>query len=107
MSSYSAQYPGLAHLFDCYLYQYWPDEYDGDVWIAVDEFTRSEPVHAALLGSNVETLLKDKQSEAELEAVVAELDGNYRPEIHGETYRGWLTAVAERVDKILKEQAGS
>jgi hypothetical protein len=101
MSNYPEQYPGLTQFFWCYLHQDWALDYP-NVWGAVDDFARSEPDHAPLMDSEIKALLTDSHSEADLEHVVAELDGNYRPEINGETYRGWLAAVAERVDKVRR-----
>lgn len=98
-----SDYPTLAQFLGAYLHQDWAHDYD-DVWGAVSDFLDSEPENAQSLITDINDLLAQKTSEADLEAVVAELDGNYRAEFHGETYRSWLTEMAERVNKVLKEQ---
>lgn len=99
------QYPGLTQFLGCYLHQDWTYDYDGDVWAAVEDFARSEPEDAPLIGTEIQALLASGMSEHQLRTlIVDELDGQYWLEDDNpETYRSWLTAVADRVDKILKE----
>jgi hypothetical protein len=96
--------PGLELFLGGYLHQDWFDDYHGDVWGAVEDFARSEPEDAPLIGTEIEALLASGMSEHQLRTlIVDELDGQYWLEDDDpETYRAWLTEVAARVDQILK-----
>jgi hypothetical protein len=98
------EYPAFVQFVSCYLHLDWTYDYDSDVWGAVEDFARSEPRYAPLIGAEIEALLASGRSEHQLRTlIVDELDGQYWLEDDDpQTYRGWLTAVAERVAQILK-----
>ncbi|MGI8667458.1 MAG: contact-dependent growth inhibition system immunity protein [Jatrophihabitans sp.] len=88
----------LAQFISCYLHQDWTDDY-ADVWVAADDFALSEPEDAPRLAGEVEALLGDAPSERNLMELVDKFEGNYRPEADGLTYRAWLLALVERVER--------
>ncbi len=101
-----SRYPALEQFLGGYLHQDWMHDY-ADVWAAVDDFARSEPDHAPALVLEIGALLASDIAEMQLRSlVVDELDGQYLVDRDGWTYRAWLGAVAERVQKVLDEQAG-
>jgi hypothetical protein len=86
----------LERLLRTYFHQDWVDDYP-DPWDAVDDFIHEEPQLAAELPAEVKSILQETPTEAQLRQLVEELRFGYYIEADGWTYRGWLSAVADRV----------
>jgi hypothetical protein len=96
------QYEALELLLQAYLHEDMDDDY-ASVWDAVDDFAVSEGNEAQVIGGEITRLLATARSESELQEILRrQLGGNYRPQANGWTYRGWLEAVAVRVDEVLR-----
>ena len=92
---------GLSELLHMYFHQDWVDDFS-DPWEVVDDFIREEPQLAAGLPAEVNGLLQENPSEERLkQLLVYELHCGYYMEADGWTYRGWLSAVADRVEQAL------
>ncbi|HEX4727239.1 MAG TPA: contact-dependent growth inhibition system immunity protein [Jatrophihabitans sp.] len=87
---------GLKELLHSYFHQDWVDDYP-DPWDAVDEFIADKPQLAAGLPEEVNGVLQEYLSEAQLKQLFWDLRCGYYIEADNWTYRGWLTAVADRV----------
>lgn len=91
----------LELLLGAYLHEDWADDYPG-LWHAVDDFTESEPQAAPHLRADVKQVLSHSNSEYELQQVLRELGMKYYPPGDGwASYRAWLLAVADYVEKHL------
>jgi hypothetical protein len=95
------QLEALQCLLDSYLHEDWADDYPG-LWAAVDDFTDGEPEDAARLRADVESVLSQCHTEAEIEQLLDRLRMVYNPPGDGwSSYRAWLLAVADRVEQNL------
>jgi hypothetical protein len=98
------EFESLRLLLGGYLHEDFNDEF-GDSWRAVDGFAVNEPEDPPHIRDEVTRLLASVSSEAELRRIVLdELGSCYLPEADGWTYRGWLEAVADRVDETLRSK---
>jgi hypothetical protein len=89
--------PALDQLMGAYFHQDWEDE-AADEWAVLDLFVAGEPDTAELLPGEINHVLTQLQSEAELKhLVIEELGGSFLADWDGGTYRGWLTQIADRV----------
>jgi hypothetical protein len=88
--------PALAHLMGAYFHQDWGFDY-ADVGAAVDDFVEGEPALAPRLADEIDEVLASFTDEASLDAYLQGIGSNYTAE-DGETYRGWLTEIARRVE---------
>lgn len=90
-----------------YLSEDWDNDYS-DPWAAVEDFVRSEPLHAPLVRRDIATLLQQTGSDADLHSRLRVLGLGYQP-LNDEfnTYRQWLLAVADRVDQLLGQHPAS
>jgi hypothetical protein len=89
----------LAQFLGVYMYQDWNDDYP-TMWGAVDDFLNSEPELSRGLPRGVADLLSVVTSEEELRnAVLGPYDSWYLAEAGGWTYRNWLRAVSQRVER--------
>ena len=88
-------HPGLSEFFG-YFHEDWVDDYPGP-WDVVDDFVDDQPQIAAELPKEIDRLLGENPSEAQLEQLFWELRCAYYIQADNWTYRGWLTAVADRV----------
>ena len=86
----------LSELVHGYFHQDWVYEY-ADPWDVVDEFIVERPQLAAKLPAEVNSILQEHPSEAQLKQLLRELRFGYHVQAHGWTYRRWLMAVADRV----------
>ena len=89
-------FAGVTELVRGYFHEDWVDDYSGP-WDVVDEFIRDDPQLAAELPAEVNSILQEFPSEAELKQLLEKLHFCYYIEADGWTYRGWLSAVADRV----------
>jgi hypothetical protein len=88
--------PALEHLMKAYFHPDWRD--DGTVWDVVDLFAFQESELAQDLPHEISGVLEAIPSEDELKNYVSHRLGSYYvPDVHGSTYREWLTQIAERV----------
>lgn len=90
-------YARVSELFG-YFHEDWVDDYPGP-WDVVDDFVEDQPELAAELPKEVDRLLAENPSEAQLKQLFWELRCCYYIEADGWTYRGWLIAVADRVKR--------
>lgn len=89
--------PALQLLCQGYLSLDWPDDYDGDPWVAVADFAASEP-EAVNLADEIEAVLVEfTTEEAVRHFVCGDLDLGYLPESDGWQYRAWLSEIARRM----------
>jgi len=96
------EYEALELLLQAYLHEDMDDDY-ASVWDAVDDFAVSEGHVPHRIGGEIARLLATAKSESELREILRrQLGCNYRPQANGWTYRGWLEAVADRVDEVLR-----
>jgi hypothetical protein len=94
-------YVGLDQLMG-HFHEDFMEDY-GDPWVAVDDFVRGNREFARLIPGEVRFLLQSGASESELSRTVHDVLGSaYLPTADGWTYRGWLEAVADRVEEILR-----
>jgi CdiI immunity protein len=92
--------PALTLLLQAYLNLDWPDDYGGEPWAAVEDFSRSEPDAAKVIGE-IQSILEQRPTESDLEhLIVDELASGYLPQSDGWTYRQWLAEVAHRVEQL-------
>jgi hypothetical protein len=87
--------PALKRLFGAYVNEDWPDFYD-DVWAAVDDFIAGAPTLSHQLPSEIELVLRERQSEAALERFLDSLGLGYQPAAEDSGFSGFLTEVARR-----------
>jgi len=87
--------PALQHLLGAYFHQDWFDEY-GNEDAAVDAFVAESQSHAPRLSGEVDWALASYPDESDLEQYLDTLGCEYVPR-GSVTYRGWLTAIADRV----------
>lgn len=90
-----SNFAGVSEFFG-YFHEDWVDDYPGP-WDVVDDFIEDQPQLAAELPEEVDRLLQEYPSEAQLKQLFWELHCCYHIEADNWTYRGWLAAVAERV----------
>jgi hypothetical protein len=97
------QYEALELLLQAYLHEDMDDDYES-TWDAVEHFAVSEGQVPHHIGEEIARLLASARSESELRESLRRLGCNYRPQAEGWTYRGWLEAVADRVDETLRSK---
>jgi len=95
------QLAALELLLVGYLHEDWKLDHP-DFWHAIDDFTTGEPQAAPQLRADVDHVLNQCQSEQEIQQTLRGLGISYYPPGGGwESYRAWLLAVAEHVEKNL------
>lgn len=77
-----------------YLHEDWPEEYDGDVWRAVEDFAASEPKSIVDSVHRQVRILLEHINEQAARELISQARIAYRPPADGYTYRGWLVALA-------------
>jgi hypothetical protein len=98
------RYSALRLLLGGYLHEDFDDDYP-DVWVAVEDFVRSEPDSAPSVPDDIAHLLATVSAEEALGRVLhREVACAYYPPADGWTYRGWLEAIADRITKMLREK---
>jgi hypothetical protein len=89
--------PALGQLMGAYFHQDWDVEANDDRGI-VDLFIRGEPALAVQLPAEIDRVLRELDSEDELRHyLLEELGSYYLADSDGNTYRTWLTRIAEQV----------
>jgi hypothetical protein len=89
----------LAKFLDVYAYQGWNDDYPTMLG-AVDDFLTHETDLARGLPRDIADLLAHVTSEAEIRnAVLGAYDCWYLAESGGWTYRNWLRAISQRIER--------
>jgi hypothetical protein len=92
---------GLAQFIGVYLYQDWADDYR-TMWAAVDAFVAEDRDLAQRLPADVTRLLSTVTSEEALRVIVlGTFDSWYVVEPDGWTYRNWLLAVGQRIERAM------
>ena len=96
----SMRTPALKRLMSAYFHQDFHDAYGG-VWEAIDAFISDLPEEAARAPEEIDWVLKHFDSEDAVDDYLDGLGCDYfaRPEDGG--YRGWLEAIARRVDSAI------
>ena len=90
-------FAGVTELVRGYFHEDWVDDYSGP-WDVVDDFMDDRPQLVAKLPEEVDRVLQEYPSEEHLKQLLLyELRCGYYIEADGWTYRGWLSAVADRV----------
>ena len=87
--------PALAHLMGGYFHQDWDQDY-ADQAAAVSDFLLGSPTWAPRLADEIEQLLRDVPGEADVRAHLEAIGCEFSTRPGTESYRGWLTHVAER-----------
>jgi hypothetical protein len=91
----------LELLLSGYLHEDWTEDYPS-FWHAVDDFVDGERQAAPHFRVDVDTILSQCRSEQEIQQALRRLGMVYYPPGDGwETYRTWLLAVAEYIEKNL------
>jgi len=88
--------PAFWQFAGAYLHQDWA-EVHGDEWRALDSFIAGEPHLAPSLPEEIEQILREHRSEAELATFVDGQGAAFLPSADQGGYHGWLTEVARRV----------
>jgi contact-dependent growth inhibition (CDI) system CdiI-like immunity protein len=97
-------FASLRLLLGGYLHEDFDDEF-GDSWGAVEAFAQNEPEDPPHIREDITRLLATVSSEEEVRRLVLDEFGSYYlAEVDGWTYRGWLEAVADRVDQALRSR---
>ncbi|MBV9823803.1 MAG: hypothetical protein JO144_16355 [Actinobacteria bacterium] len=95
------KHAALQLLLVGYLHEDWTLDYP-DFWHAVDDFIDGEPYAASRFRAEAEELVAECPGEPELQQALRELGSTYYPPGAGwESYRAWLLAVADYVEKNL------
>lgn len=88
--------PALWSFVGVYFNQDWPDDY-GTEEASVDAFLTNAPNEREALASEIEWLLSNYVTEADLESYLDAEGNEYLPPAERGGYRGWLTRIADRV----------
>lgn len=75
-----------------------------DPWALLAEFIHFEPAKLRPLLDDLRTALTQLSTEDELRGLLDSLMCGYNPTAFGQTYRGWLTAVADRIERALADR---
>jgi hypothetical protein len=91
----------LGTLIGGYLNEDWYIDY-GDPWAAVERFVLWEPDYAPSVRADVDKLMAQCGTDAEVERVMDKFGLGYAATTAGwASYGTWLIAVADRVDELL------
>lgn len=94
-SSIEERYPALAQLLGAYFHQDW-DLDDPNADAVVRRFLRSESAETVRRArEDVAHMLSSTRTDAQLEAMTAQLGSIYLPTADGLTTRAWLTRIGE------------
>ncbi|MDQ2837477.1 MAG: contact-dependent growth inhibition system immunity protein [Actinomycetota bacterium] len=90
----------MESLLRTYFHEEWADD-GGSAWSVVSTYAEESDL-AVLLSGEIADALRDAPSEEQLRRLILkDLACGYDPAADGWTYRGWLTAVSERVEQQL------
>jgi hypothetical protein len=91
-----SNFDAVTELVQGYFHEDWGDDY-ADPWDVVDDFIDDQPQLAADLPEEVNSLLQQCPSEVQLKEFLDGLHFSYYVPADNWTYRGWMTAVADRM----------
>lgn len=92
--------PALKRLMSAYFHQDFHDAYGG-VWEAIDAFISELPEEAARTPDEIKWVLGHFETETAVEKYLDELGCDYYVRQEDGGYRGWLDAIARRVDAAI------
>jgi hypothetical protein len=92
--------PALAHLAGAYFHLDWAEEFDNE-WTAVDAFAKGSADLAPGLPREVDQLLTDCPTDADVSAYLCSIGSALTGPEDGGSAREWLRAIARRVEDSL------